>query len=124
MCFPLLHLYWGASASSKWGRSENFPIECLLESREVLLVHIEFQQWEDGLDSSLGVKTTDDMFRADLKTSSEAVWMGVLIRKSPGIFNPLKRAGVRKEDNRASDLLFSACLTDHFIAHMAAGGIR
>lgn len=66
---------------------------------------------------------TDDLFRADLKTSSEAVWMGVLIRKSPGIFNPLERAGVRKEENRASDL-FSACLIDHSMAHVAAGGIR
>lgn len=51
--------------------------------------------------------------RRDLKTSSEAVWMGVLIWKSPSIFSPLKATGIRKEASRASDLRL-ACLAAKF----------
>lgn len=37
--------------------------------------------------------------RRDLKTSSEAVWVAVLIWKSPGVFSSLKWPGIREEDS-------------------------
>ena len=46
-------------------------------------------------------------------SSSQAVLVGVFIWKSPDVFSPLDGTGIRKEENRASDLCL-ACLADKF----------